>query len=71
MAFKGHIAGFGASDTIDLTKTTETGYTFGNGVLTVTNGSATVASLNFTGSYTTSSFTLSPDGHTGTFIKFL
>jgi len=68
--FLGTVAGFGASDTVDLLNTAETGYSFASGVLTVTDGSATVAKLHFGGSYTTASFTLATDGHSGTFITF-
>jgi hypothetical protein len=70
LSFDGLIEGFGASDQIDLVNTQETSYSFGNGVLTVENGSATVASLRFSGSYTTGSFTLMGDGHGGTVITF-
>lgn len=70
-SFLGTIAGFGGSDKIDLLKTAETGFSYNNGTLTVVNGSATVASLHFTGSYTTASFALTSDGHNGTFITFV
>ncbi|MGH7155865.1 MAG: hypothetical protein ACREF3_18210, partial [Acetobacteraceae bacterium] len=67
--FIGTIAGFVLGNTIDLKLTPETGYSFISGVLTVNNGTHTVAALNFAGSYTTSSFKLSSDGAGGTFIK--
>jgi hypothetical protein len=70
LSFDGTILGFGASDQIDLVNTTETSYNFANGILTVENGSATVASLQFGGSYSTGSFTLMGDGHNGTLITF-
>jgi hypothetical protein len=69
-AFNGYIGGFGAGDKIDLVNTGETGFHYAGGVLTVMDGSATVASLHFTGSYTTGSFTLMGDNHGGTLITF-
>jgi hypothetical protein len=36
-----------------------------NGVLTVKNDTSTVATLNFSGDYTSASFTLASDGHAG------
>jgi hypothetical protein len=38
------------------------------GVLSVTDNGTTVASLNFTGSYTSSDFTVKTDGHGNTVI---
>jgi hypothetical protein len=70
-SFLGTISGFGGSDAIDLVKTPETSFGFSNGVLTVMNGKATVATLNFAGSYTTSDFTLGSDGHGGTAVAFV
>jgi hypothetical protein len=70
LSFDGLIAGFGASDQIDLVNTAETSYSFANGTLTVENGNTTVASLRFSGSYNTGSFTLAGDGHGGTLITF-
>jgi hypothetical protein len=66
--FKGTIQDFAVVDKIDLIKTAETSYSFANGVLTVKDNSKTVASLHFSGTYTTGDFTLSSDGHGGTFI---
>jgi hypothetical protein len=40
-------------------------------VLTVLNGGASVAHLNFSGSYTNASFSLAGDGHGGTAIHFV
>jgi hypothetical protein len=69
--FKGTIDGFGGSDKIDLLKAPETSFTFSNGVLTVKDGTKTEASLHFGGSYTQSDFSLTSDGHGGTFITFV
>ncbi len=69
--FLGHIAGFGSSDVIDLLKTAANGFTFAGNTLTLTESGTTVASLNLTGSYTSSSFTLASDNHGGTLIKFV
>jgi hypothetical protein len=72
------MVGFGAtdathSDAIDLLNTVATKLSYSgtasSGVLTVTNAAAaTVATLNFTGSYTTASFHLVSDGNGGTLI---
>jgi hypothetical protein len=72
------MVGFGAtdathSDAIDLLNTVATKLSYSgtatSGVLTVTNAAAaTVATLNFTGSYTTASFHLVSDGSGGTLI---
>jgi hypothetical protein len=68
--FAGLIEDFGASDVIDLVNTAETNFTYSGSILTVLNGSTTVASLHFGGSYTQSSFTVGSDGHSGTAITF-
>jgi hypothetical protein len=68
LGLTGTIAGFGSNDQIDLLKTAETSYTYTNNILTVKNGTATVASLHFSG--TNNSFTLQSDGNSGTLIKF-
>jgi hypothetical protein len=68
--FDGAIAGFSNADTIDLLNKAATGFTYTGGVLTVTDGSETVASLRFDGSYTQANFMLGSDGHGGTFITF-
>jgi hypothetical protein len=69
-AFAGTIAGFTASDRIDLLKTKATSLAFGSGKLSVLNGGATVGRLAFTGSYTTSNFVLGSDGHGGSLITW-
>jgi hypothetical protein len=70
-AFAGAIAGFGSGDVIDLLKIAETGFTFSNGVLAVTNGATTECRLAFAGNYTSNSFSLGTDGHAGSFITFV
>jgi hypothetical protein len=74
LSFFGQIVGFHAGDIIDLTKPTgfaETGYSYSGGVLTIMDGSATVASLHFQGNYTTSDFSLGADGHGGLYLTFV
>ena len=60
------ISGFASGDVIDLTKTAATSLNYSgnttNGVLTVKNGSTTVATFKFSGDYTTASFALAPQG---------
>jgi hypothetical protein len=62
------ISGFGAGDVIDLTKTAATKLLYSGtataGTLTVDNGSAVVATLRFSGDYTSASFSLSTTGST-------
>ncbi len=70
LQFLGTIAGFGGSDVIDLVSTPETTWGFANGTLTVKDGNATVASLQFSGSYTQGSFIVGADGHGGTSVTF-
>lgn len=67
--FAGTIEGFAVGDTIDLIKHAATSLSFSSGVLSVMNGSTTVASLHFSGSYTTSDFKLSSDLHNGALIS--
>jgi hypothetical protein len=69
--FTGHISDFKGSDLIDLVSTDATSESFSGGVLTVLDGSTTVANLRFNGSYSTSSFSLASDSHGGTLIKFV
>ena len=74
LSFFGAIVGFGGADEIDLTKPTgftETGYNYSDGVLTIVDGSSTVASLHFEGNYSTGSFALSSDGHDGMLLTFV
>jgi hypothetical protein len=68
--FSGLISDFGAQDKIDLLDTKATGFTFAGGTLTLEDGSKTVASLGFTGSYTQNDFAISTDNHSGTLISF-
>jgi hypothetical protein len=68
-SFAGTIAGFSSADVIDLLDDpTVTSLSFSSGTLTVKDGGATVASLNFSGSYTTDSFAFGSDGNGGTYI---
>jgi hypothetical protein len=71
-SFAGTIAGFGSDDVIDLVSKQVTGLSYsGNstsGVLTVTGSSGTIATLAFSGNYTTASFTAVSDGNGGTDI---
>jgi hypothetical protein len=69
--FLGTISGFGGSDAIELVNTKETGFGFTNGILTVMDGTKTVATLDFSGSYTKTDFALGSDGHGGTAITFV
>jgi len=68
--FSAPISDFAAQDKIDLLDTKATGFTFAGGTLTLEDGSKTVASLSFTGSYTQNDFAISTDNHSGTLISF-
>ena len=68
--FSGHIFGFGNHDQIDLGDvafSTLTSLTYSTGHLAVSNGNNSV-SLSIEGSYSSSSFSISTDGHGGTLI---
>jgi len=52
-------------------KTAANHETFAGGVLSVTNGTTSVANLHFTGPYTSASFALHTDHHGGTLISFV
>ncbi len=67
--FHGIVGGFTQGDLIDLLGTTVTSLSYANNVLTVKDGTATVASLHFTGLSSSASFTMSTDSAGGTFIK--
>ncbi len=69
--FLGTIAGFAASDMIDLASTAANTLTYSNGTLTVSEGTTAVAHLHLTGTYTTTSFALTTDGHGGTAITYI
>jgi hypothetical protein len=69
-SFAGLVTGFGAHDAIDLINTAATSASYSAGVLTVHNGGSAVAHLDFAGSYASSNFALSSDGHHGTLISF-
>jgi hypothetical protein len=68
--FSGHILDFGNHDQIDLSDiafSPSTSLTYSAGHLTVSNGNNSV-SLAINGSYSSSSFSMSTDGHGGTLI---
>ncbi len=69
-SFHGLIGGFGATDAIDLLNVSATSESYAKGVLTLTSGTSAVADLRFSGAYTSSDFTLTPDGHGGTLLRF-
>jgi len=71
LAFDGAISDFGGKDQIDLLNTASTTFTFASGTLTIENGSATVAKLDFAGAYTKSDFAISSDAHGGTLLTFV
>jgi hypothetical protein len=67
----GMISGFAAQDSIDLLKTAANGLSYSGGILTVTEAGTAIAHLHFAGSYSSASFTLTPDGQSGTSIHFV
>jgi hypothetical protein len=67
----GTITGFALGDTIDLKNTASTSDNYSGGVLTVFNGSATVATLTIAGSFSGDTFALGDDGHGGTDITLV
>ncbi len=70
LSFHGNIAGFTQGDLIDLLKVPAvTSLSYANSVLTVKDGTAVVASLQFSGLSPSASFTTANDGSGGTFIK--
>jgi hypothetical protein len=70
LSFAAGISDFGQGDAIDLIKQSFTSYNFSNGVLNIVDDHVTVASLNFTGNYTSASFLVTHDGAGGTLIQF-
>jgi hypothetical protein len=66
--FLGTIAGFAAGDTIDVLRTPHGTFTYTDNALSLISNGATVAVLNFNGSYSMSDFALTSDGHGGTDI---
>jgi hypothetical protein len=67
--FGGTIDSLVVGDTIDLLQTAVTGLSYANGVLTVQNGSTTVATLNLPGGFSTSDFVFTSDNNSGTDIR--
>ena len=76
-SYSGTISGFALGEALDLAGLapgTLTKSFSGNtalGTLVITNGASTVASLNFAGDYTHSSFTLVSDGQGGTDVQLV
>jgi hypothetical protein len=65
--FASSIAGFGVGDTLDLLKIAATGASINaHDQLVIVNGTATVASLQLTGTYSGATFAVGGDGHGGT-----
>ncbi len=69
-SFAATLSGFGGADKIDLLSTPSNPLSYAAAVLTVKEGTAIVASLQFSGDYTTSSFKLTSEGHGGSLIGF-
>jgi hypothetical protein len=67
-SFSAPIADFAAHDTIDLLNTASTTFTFAGNTLTLEDGTKSVATLTFTGTYTKSDFATATDNHSGTLI---
>jgi hypothetical protein len=68
--FKATIESFAPGNQIDLLNTSETSFTYANGILTVKDTTTTVAALHFTGTYTQADFIVGSDGHGGTSITY-
>jgi hypothetical protein len=68
--FTSPITGFGTGDVVDLSHLKATSATFADNTLTLLNGTATVGSLAFAGTFTSSNFSLTADGHGGTNLTF-
>ena len=66
------ISDWGQGDTIDVLNTTVTSFTYAPaaGVLTLKDGTTTLGTLKFAGTYTKANFSLASDGHSGTDILF-
>jgi hypothetical protein len=64
--FIGGVSEFLAGDTLDFANTVFTGVTFANGVLSLSSGGVTGATLSLTGNFVPGEFTLSSDGAGGT-----
>ncbi len=68
--FEAPIVGFSGSDLIDV-NTLVTSESFAGGVLTLKDHTLGAGQLQLSGNYTTGSFSLSSDGHSGTLIHFV
>jgi hypothetical protein len=69
-SFLGTIAGFTGADKIDLLDTTATKLAYSSGKLSVIDGTATVATLTFSGSYALTNFVLGSDQQGGALITW-
>ena len=67
-SFAGNIYGFLKGNTIDLSKIIASSLTYSGQTLTVHESGGAVLALKFVGTYTQSSFGMTSDGHSGTFI---
>jgi hypothetical protein len=67
--FGGVIAGFAASDTLDMAGVVANGATYSGGVLTLTNGGVVAATLSLSTVISNPVFTPTPDGSGGTLVE--
>jgi hypothetical protein len=68
-SFHSLISGFVTGDVIDLVSTAVTTISYSGGDLSVKDGTTTIATLRFSGSFSQSDFTYTADGNQGTFIE--
>jgi hypothetical protein len=64
------IAGFAGSDTIDLVNIQANDIFYQGGILSILENNEAVAYLRLQGAYYEGDFSLSSDGHGGTFISY-
>jgi len=69
-SFKGIVSEFAAGDQIDLLQTKATGLSFAHDRLSVQGSAGEVASIRFSQPLVGGNFSLAPDGHGGTLIKY-
>ena len=68
-SFSSVISGFATGDEIDLIDTTATAASYQSGILQISDGGTTVASLNLSGSYSAATnFEVATDGNGGTLV---
>jgi fibronectin-binding autotransporter adhesin len=70
LSFLGTIIGFTGADKIDLLNTAATKLTYSGNQLKVLNGTTTVATLTFSGAYTSNNFVLGSDNSGGSLITW-